>query len=210
MSGPETLHSALVAPQGVWWKPAHKAEKTWVAIAFAWCMILFAMMPLWHFKGGQNPSGIRGTTTPSAFMTRTQAFIEQYQVGEDQGIPVVEPPAGADIYMIGMMWQWRPVLRLREGVSYTLHLSSLDVNHGFSLYPVNVNFQIVPGYDYGLRIVPNRTGDFRVICNEFCGIGHHNMVGKVVVLDSAAPALPFLRDSLTTRAAPDTAKGGIR
>ena len=27
------------------WKPAHKAEKTWVVIAFIWCMILFAMMP---------------------------------------------------------------------------------------------------------------------------------------------------------------------
>ncbi len=209
MSGPETLHSAIVAPQGVWWKPAHKAEKMWVVIAFAWCMVLFAMMPLWHFKGGQNPSGIRGTVEPAAFMERTQSFIQQYQVGEDHGIPVVEPPAGADIYMVGMMWQWMPVLRLREGTSYTLHLSSLDVNHGFSLYPVNVNFQIVPGYDYGLRIVPNETGDFRVICNEFCGIGHHTMVGKVVVVDRNAPALPLLRDSVAA-AAPDTAKGGVR
>ena len=190
MSAPETLHSGIVAPQGIWWKPAHKAEKTWVAIAFAWCMVLFAMMPLWHFKGGQNPSGIRGRVDPAAFMTRTQEFINQYQVGEDHDIPVVEPPAGADIYMIGMMWQWRPVLRLREGVSYTLHLSSLDVNHGFSLYPVNVNFQIVPGYDYGLRIVPNSAGDFRVICNEFCGIGHHLMIGKIEVVPAQTAGLP--------------------
>ena len=210
MSAPETLHSAVFAPQGVWWKPAHRAEKTWVAISFAWCMILFAMMPLWHFKGGQNPSGIRGRTDPAAFMARTQAFINQYRVGEDHGIPVVEPPAGADIYLIGMMWQWMPVLRLREGVQYTLHLSSLDVNHGFGLYPVNVNFQIVPGYDYGLRIVPNATGDFRVICNEFCGIGHHNMVGKVVVLDRNAPTLPYLRDSTVAAPATDTAAGGAR
>jgi len=210
MSAPETLHSGIAAPQGIWWKPAHKGEKTWVAIAFAWCMVLFAMMPLWHFKGGQNPSGIRGRTDPAAYMARTQEFINQYQVGEEQSIPVVEPPAGADVYMIGMMWQWRPVLRLHAGTAYTLHISSLDVNHGFSLYPVNVNFQVVPGYDYGLRIVPNSTGDFRVLCNEFCGIGHHTMVGKVLVLDSAAPRLPYLRDSLTTGTLPDSAKGGVR
>ena len=212
MSAPETLHSAVVAPQGVWWKPAHKAEKTWVAIAFAWCMILSAMMPLWHLKGGQNTSGIRGRTEPAAYMARTQAFIAQYRVGEDHNIPVVEPPAGADVYMIGMMWQWMPVLRLHEGVSYTLHLSSLDVDHGFSLYPVNVNFEIVPGYDYGLRIVPNRTGDFRVICNEFCGIGHHTMVGRVIVLDRNAPALPYLRDSSATAApaAAPAARGAAR
>jgi cytochrome c oxidase subunit 2 len=66
-------------------------------------------------------------------------------------------------------------------VHYTLHLSSVDINHGFSLHPVNLNFQVVPGYDYGLKIVPNKSGDFRIICNEFCGILHHTMVGKVVV-----------------------------
>ena len=32
-------HTGLDSPQGIWWKPAHKAEKVWVAIAFAgaWC-----------------------------------------------------------------------------------------------------------------------------------------------------------------------------
>ena len=41
------------------------------------------------------------------------------------------------------------------------------------------------GYDYGLRVTPNASGDFRIICNEFCGIGHHTMVGRVIVVDSA-------------------------
>jgi cytochrome c oxidase subunit 2 len=41
----------------------------------------------------------------------------------------------------------------------------------------------VPGYDYGLRVTPNASGDFRIICNEVCGIGHHAMVGRVIVED---------------------------
>ena len=53
-----------------------------------------------------------------------------------------------------------------------------------SLYPINVNFQVVPGYDYGLRVTPNASGDFRIMCNEFCGIGHHVMVGRVIVQDA--------------------------
>ncbi|MEK7380526.1 MAG: cytochrome C oxidase subunit II [Gemmatimonadota bacterium] len=177
-------HTGLDSPRGVWWKPAHRSEKMWVAIAFGWCMVLFAMMPLWHFKGGQNPSGIRRKVEPTAFFARTQEFIRQYQVGVDNGIPVVAPPPGADIYLTAMAFQWTPVLKLQIGKEYTLHLSSLDVNHGFSLLPVNVNFQVVPGYDYGLRVTPNAAGDFRIICNEFCGIGHHTMVGKVIVVDS--------------------------
>ena len=174
-------HSAIVPPEGVWWKPAGKQERIWITISFVWCMVLFAMMPFWHIKGGQNPSGIRSTVTAGDFAARTQRFIDEYQVGEEGGIPVVAPPPGSHLYMQGTMWAWKPVLRLQEGASYTLHLSSLDVNHGFSLYPANVNFQIVPGYDYGLRITPNSPGDYKVICNEFCGIGHHRMLGKIIV-----------------------------
>ena len=65
------IHTGLDSPKGNWWKPAHRAEKTWVVIAFAWCMVLFAMMPLWHWKGGQNPSGIRRRVEPAEFYKRT-------------------------------------------------------------------------------------------------------------------------------------------
>ena len=70
-------HTGLDSPRGNWWRPAHKAEKVWVGIAFAWCMVLFAMMPLWHWKGGQNPSGIRRRVEPTAFFARTEEFIKQ-------------------------------------------------------------------------------------------------------------------------------------
>lgn len=175
------FHSGVVAPQGVWWRPAGRQEKLWVAIAFAWCMVLFAMMPFWHIRGGQNPSGIRTRVTPEAYLARVFTFVEDYKVGEENGIPLVAPPAGSDIYLLGQMWRWYPALELEEGASYTLHLSSIDVNHGFSLYPANINFQVVPGYDYGLNIKPNRPGEYRIVCNEFCGVSHHNMLGRIVV-----------------------------
>jgi len=177
------IHTGLDSPRGIWWKPAHRNEKLWVTIAFAWCMVLFAMMPLWHWKGGQNPSGIRRRVEPAAFYQRTQEFITQYRVGEDHGIPIVAPPPGSDIYLAAMTYQWTPILKLQQGAEYTLHLSALDVNHGFNLNPLNVNFQVVPGYDYGLRVTPTEAGDFRIICNEFCGIGHHTMVGRVIVVN---------------------------
>jgi cytochrome c oxidase subunit 2 len=181
-------HTGLDSPKGIWWKPAHKSERTWVGIAFAWCMVLFAMMPLWHWKGGQNPSGIRSRTTPAAYGARVDEFIKQYQTGTDRGMAIVTPPAGSDVYLAAVSFQWYPIIRLQKNAQYTLHLSSLDVNHGFSLYPINVNFQVVPGYDYGLRVTPNASGDFRIMCNEFCGIGHHNMVGRVIVEDAPLSA----------------------
>jgi cytochrome c oxidase subunit 2 len=182
-NGHNEAHSALVSPKGNWWLPVGAQEKKWVTISFIWCMILFAMMPLWHFKGGQNPSGIRAKVEPQKFAERVEKFVADYKVGEDKGYPIVAPPPGADVYLKGSMWQWYPIIKLKKGVEYTLHLSSTDINHGFSLYPININFQVVPGYDYGLKVVPNKSGDFRIICNEFCGIGHHNMTGRVIVED---------------------------
>jgi cytochrome c oxidase subunit 2 len=179
------VHTGLEPVPGVWWKPAHRAEKVWVAIAFGWCLVLFAMMPLWHWKGGQNPSGIRRKVDPQAFFARTQEFARQYKVADDRGIPIVQPPAGADAYLTAMTFSWFPILQLVRGQRYRLHISALDTNHGFSLFPMNVNFQIVPGYDYALEVTPTASGDFRIICNEFCGIGHHMMVGRVIVVDSA-------------------------
>ena len=98
-------------------------------------------------------------------------------------MPIVEPPPGSDVYLLAQTFQWTPILKLRRGSAYILHLSSLDVNHGFSLYPLNVNFQVVPGYDYGLRVTPTEAGELRILCNEFCGIGHHMMLGRVIVVD---------------------------
>lgn len=175
------MESPLAPVEGVWWKPAGPQEKLWVTVAFVWCMVMFAMMPLWHIKGGQNPSGIRRKVNPKDFMKRTHAFAKEYQVGKENGLRVVEPPPGSDIYMMGQMWKWFPILKLKKGATYTLHLSAYDINHGFNLMPININFQVVPGYDYGLRITPNEAGEFLVVCNEFCGIGHHKMVGKIIV-----------------------------
>jgi len=152
-----------------------------VAIAFCWCLVLFAMMPFWHLKGGQNPSGIRTKVEPTEFVARLFRFVEDYKVGEENGMPLVAPPPGSDVYLIGQMWRWFPALKLQEGASYTLHLSALDVNHGFGLYPANINIQVIPGYDYGLRITPNQAGEYRILCNEFCGIGHHQMLGRILV-----------------------------
>ena len=183
------VHTGLDPVQGVWWKPAHKAEIIWVSVAFAWCIVLFAMMPLWHWKGGQNPAGVRSRVEPKAFYARTTEFAKQYQVGTDGGVPIAAPPPGADVYLVAMSFQWYPVLQLEQGKEYMLHLSALDVNHGFSLYPLNVNFAVVPGFDYALRVTPTSSGDFRIICNEFCGIGHHTMVGRVIVVDSTGAAV---------------------
>jgi cytochrome c oxidase subunit 2 len=59
----------------------------------------------------------------------------------------------------------------------------MDLQHGFSLQPLNMNFQILPGYDHVLTLTPTSAGEFSIVCNEFCGIGHHVMTGRILVVE---------------------------
>lgn len=172
---------SISVPERIWWKPVDKGEKIWVGLALTWCIVMFIMMPLWHLKGGQNAPSETYRVTPVQFQTAAQEFIDKYKVGEEKGTAIVAPPAGSDIYLSAMMWRWDPILKLEKGKTYRLHTSSMDLQHGFSLYPQNMNFQVLPGYDYVLTITPTTAGEFYIQCNEFCGIGHHMMVGKIIV-----------------------------
>jgi cytochrome c oxidase subunit 2 len=170
----------MLAPPRIWWHKLGRLEKNWVIIAFIWCLILTAMMPLWFYLGKQNVPTETYRTTPADFEAQTRDFAAQFQVGEEFGIPVVEPPPG-DIYMYGRQWQWYPILKLKLGEEYRLHVSSLDVSHGLSIQPVNLNFMVLPNYNYVITITPTTSGEFSVVCNEYCLLGHHVMVGKIIV-----------------------------
>ncbi len=166
----------------IWWKePVARAEIIWVVIAFLWGLIMFFMMVYWHGAGKQNLSNEAYRTDPAVFAQKAQAMVEQYKVREEAGIPVVAPPAGSHVYLIARLWQWWPILELQKDKDYRLHIMSMDWLHGFSVQPVNLNLQIHPNYDMVLTITPDQAGEFGIICNEFCGIGHHTMVGKIHV-----------------------------
>ncbi len=174
----------LPPAQRIWWKvPVGRQEIVWIAIALIWCLIMFFMMPYWHVYGKQNLSTEAYQTTPAQFGAKVQAMIDEHTVRTEteQNIPVVAPPAGSDIYMLGRLWQWWPILELEKDKTYRLHLSSMDWQHGFSLQPVNINMQVVPGYEMVLNITPDVAGEYGVVCNEYCGIGHHTMLGRIYV-----------------------------
>ncbi len=170
----------------IWWnEPLDRKEIGWIAAAFVWGLVMFGTMVVWHFTGQQNLSNEAYRIDPEVFAARAEAMTEKYTVREegDTGIPVVHPPAGSDIYLIARLWEWWPILELEKDQKYRLHLSSMDWLHGFSLQPENINIQVHPNYDMVITITPTDAGEYSVVCNEYCGIGHHTMVGKIYVVD---------------------------
>lgn len=183
---------AITPPENrLWWKePIHGIELTWIIIAFLWGLFMFFFMIAWHFIGQQNLSTETYRIQPWRYAEKVEAFADEYQlIGDDgelvfeDGVPVVRPPIGGDAYLLARLWEFWPILELERGQSYRLHLSSADWQHGFSLQPTNINISVHPGYEHVISITPTEAGVFGIVCNEFCGIGHHNMTGRIRVID---------------------------
>jgi cytochrome c oxidase subunit 2 len=173
---------SVTPPDKYWWDtPIHTKEKIWLATAFVWSIVLTIAMPAFHLVGEHNSSTQYSRILTQDFDKNADAFIAKYKTGEEKGIPIVTAPPGSDIYVRGKQFGWDPILKLKVDQTYKLHLSSVDVNHGFSVFPINMNFQAVPGWDNLLTVTPTKAGMYTIICNEFCGIGHHTMIGKIYV-----------------------------
>jgi len=119
-------------------------EKVWLGLAVTFTFSTFLLMPLWHLYGSQNPPSESYRISPAQFQAKVNAFVEQYTAGqeerEEKGIPIVHPEPGSDVYLMAKSWVWYPILELEKGQTYRIHLSSVDVQHGLSIYPLNMNF----------------------------------------------------------------------
>jgi cytochrome c oxidase subunit 2 len=78
-----------------------------------------------------------------------------------------------------------PVATVPVGAVVEFRVTTLDVNHGFSLYAPDgtlmAQTQAMPGYVNRLRVVFPAPGRYTVLCLEFCGMSHHRMRGVVEV-----------------------------
>ena len=62
-----------------------------------------------------------------------------------------------------------------------VNLRSIDVLHDFYIPQFRAKMDMVPGTITYYWFTPIRTGDFEILCMEYCGTGHYAMKGRVLV-----------------------------
>ena len=72
-------------------------------------------------------------------------------------------------------------MHIPVGTPVTLHVTSADVIHSFWVPEVRLKYDMVPGLVQTLRFTPERIGKYRIICTEFCGTNHGNMVANLYI-----------------------------
>jgi cytochrome c oxidase subunit 2 len=96
-----------------------------------------------------------------------------------QAAPVV---AERVVAIVARKWEFVPSrIVLQRGVPVVLELRSADRHHGFSAPGLGTRGEIEPGQPTRLRLVPTEAGTFPFHCDVFCGEGHEEMTGQIVV-----------------------------
>jgi len=72
-------------------------------------------------------------------------------------------------------------VRVPAGRRIRFRVTSPDVLHGFQIVGTNVNVTVAPGYISEVETTFAKPGTYLIVCNEYCGLGHHLMQGSVIV-----------------------------
>lgn len=91
-------------------------------------------------------------------------------------------PAERVIKVVAKKFDFSPnEIKLKKGVPVILEFTTLDVVMGFSVPELGARADIIPGQVSRLRLVPDKTGAFPFVCDIFCGSGHEDMTGTIIV-----------------------------
>jgi cytochrome c oxidase subunit 2 len=73
------------------------------------------------------------------------------------------------------------LIELKKGEAVVLELTALDFPHGFSIPDWKMRTDLVMGKTVRMRLKPEQAGQFAFLCDNFCGSGHEEMNGTIVV-----------------------------
>jgi len=91
-------------------------------------------------------------------------------------------PAEKVIHITAKRFEFSPdSITLKKGEPVVFEISSGDRVHGFNLRAFGVRSDVLPGKVSRIRFTPDKTGKFTFSCDVFCGDGHEEMTGTVIV-----------------------------
>lgn len=87
-----------------------------------------------------------------------------------------EDPAGEDDIVPPMK-----DVRVPVGKPVIIYLTSLDVIHSFSVHPIRMTQDCIPGMMVPVQFIPTLEGKYQITCAQLCGNGHYSMNGFFTV-----------------------------
>lgn len=96
-----------------------------------------------------------------------------------------KPEQPVEIKVTARRFQFDPAtITVPKGKPVKLVITSVDVSHGFAIKEFGIKETIEAKQTKTIEFTPDRAGRFRFYCTFYCGDGHEDMFGELVVEDA--------------------------
>ncbi len=153
----------------------HKYEKIWLIFGITILIVFLLVVGVGAFAMGHQTAGSIKTIDPEK-VTETAPF-------DNPGLVYIEGNK-YELNIVAEAFAYTPnEIQIPKGAEVKINVATKDVVHGFSIAGTNANMIVEPGYISSYTQTFPKTGEFLVLCNEYCGVGHHLMMAKVEVTE---------------------------
>lgn len=152
----------------------HDYEKIWLVLAMILIVGIISTVTYGATAIGIGMISDQEETIDSNALDEDDRFAEPRveQVGDNE----------YEAYVVAQQFVFSPdPIEVPANSQVTFYITSPDVIHGFHVEGTNANTMVVPGEVSKLTVEPNEPGEYGIVCNEYCGSGHHTMEGKLIV-----------------------------
>ncbi|KOX97951.1 MULTISPECIES: cytochrome c oxidase subunit II [Halorubrum] len=156
----------------------HAYEKLWLALSVVLILALIGTVTYGAVGPGVAMVADTQQTVDATALDEDERFSEPRveQVGENE----------YEAYVVAYQFGFEPSpIVVPANSTVTLHVTSRDVIHGFEVVGTNANTMVVPGEVSEITVETAEPTEYGLLCNEYCGAGHHVMEGKIHVVSQS-------------------------
>lgn len=151
----------------------HRYERWWLTFGISMLIVFLALIFFAAFADNIHP--------PSGMQQIDPTKVAQTPPFDKPGLRKL-PDGSYEAYYVARVFEFQPeTLTIPAGSKVTLYVTSADVVHGFFIPGTAINMMAVPGWVNEQTHVFRRSGEYLLICHEYCGEGHQNMFAKIEV-----------------------------
>ncbi|KGR74181.1 cytochrome c oxidase subunit II [Ureibacillus sinduriensis] len=155
----------------------HKYEKWWLIFGTTTLISFLIIIGVSAFHAGAHPNNSKWTIDYEK--------VDEISPFDNPGVHKVE---GKDweyeVVLVASAFSYNPPeIKIPVGSKVRFIATTKDVIHGFEVAGTNINMMLEPGYVSELVTTVDKVGEFTIVCNEYCGVGHAMMYSTLKVVE---------------------------
>ena len=151
-------------------------EKFWLWIASAMAVVMMLILGFYAVESNIHP--------PSNVETIDSTRLHLSEEFSEDNIGVRENDDGSiRVTLIAARYGFYPQeIEVPANTPVTFRIASADVLHGVHVPYTNMATMVVPGYVSEVHTSFPKPGEYSLLCNEYCGLGHDHMWSRMTVV----------------------------